>query len=223
MIKKFIKSKRKNYYSKATTLIEVHLAKGSTPERCTGSVKRKQRSSGLQSGDRIPGFTLVPLAGGGVQIITQIVHTRTTIHHRITVLSQVFRRVCTGVQLVFYVTYVTTVPIILPERPRSPRVGARLPVCIVTRLTVTLVTDTVTPVERLRLVVLQWVLLMVLLVARTMPRSLAVRVTSTGRSTVAATASLIRCLVEKLYSYFQYIYFQLILLNVLFEFLCELI
>lgn len=183
-------------------MIKVHLAKGSTPKRCTGSVKRKQRSSGLQSGDRIPGFTLVPLAGGGVQIITQIVHTRTTIHHRITVLSQVFRRVCTGVQLVFYVTYVTTVPIILPERPRSPRVGARLPVCIVTRLTVTLVTDTVTPVERLRLVVLQWILRM-LLIARTMPGSLAVRVTSTGRTTVAATASLIRCLIEKLYWYFQ--------------------
>lgn len=162
-IEKSVKIYNKNYYSKATTLIEVHLAKGGTPERCTGSMKRKQRSSGLQSGDRIPGFTLVPLAGGGVQIITQIVHTRTTIHHRITVLSQVFRRVCTGVQLVFYVTYVTTVPI-LPERPRSPRVGARLPVCIVTRLTETLVTDTVTPVERLRLVVLQWILLRVLLV-----------------------------------------------------------
>lgn len=170
-------------------MIKVHLAEGGAPERRTRSLEGEKRSSGLQPGDRIPCFPLVRRPRGGVQIITQIVHTRSTIHHRITVLSKVFRCVRTGVQLVFHVTYITTAPVVLPARSRGPpRVGARLPARVFARLTVTLVTDTVTSADRLRLMLLR------VLVARPVAAALAVRVTSTGRTTVAATASLTRYL-----------------------------
>lgn len=170
------------------TLIKVHLTKGSAPEWGT-PLKGQQRPPRFQLGDRIPCFSLVSSYGRSVQIVTQVVHTCSTIHHRITVLSKVFCPVRTTMQLVFYVTYVTTVPIVLPARSeRSLRI-CRFSARISARLTVTLVTHTVTSPKRLRVM-----LLLRMLVADPVTRALAVRVTATGRTIVAATASWTRCL-----------------------------
>lgn len=94
-----------------------------------------------------------------------------------------FCRVYTGVQLVFYVTYVTTAPIVLPARSQGPpRIGISLSARIPTRLTETLFTDTVTSADRLQM------MLRMLVVA------LAERVTPICGTAVATAASLTDCL-----------------------------
>jgi len=90
------------------TLIKVHLAEGGTPIGRARPVKGEQPTR-LQPGDGIPCLSLAAADGSGVQVITQIIHTRSTVHHGITILSQVFRRLCVGVRLAPEVTDVTTV------------------------------------------------------------------------------------------------------------------
>jgi len=89
-------------------LIKVHLAEGGTPIGRAGLVKGEQPTR-LQPSDGIPGLPLVAANGSGVQVIAQIVHTRSTVHHGITILSQVFRRLRTNIRFVPEVTDVITV------------------------------------------------------------------------------------------------------------------
>lgn len=136
------------------TLIKVHLAEGGAPEGRAGPVKGEQPTR-LQPGDGIPGLSLAAAAGSGVQVIAQIFRTRNTVHHGITILSQVFRRLRTSVQLASKVTDVTTVSLGSARSRGLPRVVAGFSVRVVPRaITETLFTDTLTTDDRLRLLLL---------------------------------------------------------------------
>lgn len=167
-------------------MIKVHLAEGGAPVGHAGPVIGEQPTR-LQRGYRIP---VLPLTANGsdVQVIAQIVHTRCTVHHGITVLSQVLRRLRVGVLFAPEVTDVTTVSL-GSARPRGlPRVVAGLSIRIVSRpITETLFTDTLTTDDRLRMILLLVLLVLRLLMVATMLTALAVGKAAMRRASIVAT------------------------------------
>jgi len=180
-------------------LIKVHLTEGGASVGRAGSVKSEQPTR-FQPGDGITGFSLAAANGKGIRVIAQIVHTRSTVHHGITVLSQVFRRLRTDVRLAPEVTDVTTVSLGSARSRGPPRVVAGLPVPVVPRpVTETLFTDTLTADDRFRVFLpLLLLSLLSLLIAAApaapaaMLTTLAVRVAAMRRTSLATAAARVR-------------------------------
>lgn len=173
------------------TLIKIHLAERSAPEGRASPVKVKQPTR-FQSCDGIACFSFATSTGSSIQIIAQIVHIRSTVHHRITILSQMFRHFNIGVSLVSEVTDVTTVSLGSARSFGLSRIVAGFPMRVVTRtITETLFTYTLTAIDRSR-IVLRRLLLWLLMFITIMLTTLAICVTTMRWTTVTTTAVWVR-------------------------------
>jgi len=208
-------------------LIKVHLTEGGASVGRAGSVKSEQPTR-FQPGDGISGLPLAAANGNGIRVIAQIVHTRSTVHHGITILSQVFRRLRTDVRLAPKVTDVTTVSLGSASSRGPPRVVAGLPVRVVPRaVTETLFTDTLTADDRFRMFLLPLLLLSLLgllvatawlpapaaapaaAAAAAMLTTLAIRVAAMRRTSLATAAARVRTRLRTFNDYLGLIYLRL--------------